>query len=184
MHGIIVYSTAHFGTWSYAHFRPSGIRGVHCGLGMDFACQALAYVRFSLWGSHTSTWSGMQYCIVGGTWAWALVHLVVGLHRTIIVPTRWAVVQGPRRCALSHISAGKACQLTDTYRLLASRVEYCEPPTGIVTLASRWSISPVMWLHIDCRDGGERLCAGCDPDHCRVGLSRSALGWLRRPLCS
>ena len=32
MHGIIVYSTAHFGTWSYAHFRPSGIRGVHCFL--------------------------------------------------------------------------------------------------------------------------------------------------------
>ena len=41
-----------------------------------------------------------------------------------LVLTRWQVVQGPRRCAFSHISAGKAPQFTEVYRRLASRMEH------------------------------------------------------------
>ena len=43
---------------------------------------------------------------------------------------RWQVVQGPRRCAFSHISAGKALQLAVVYRHLAARVKHWKPPTG------------------------------------------------------
>ena len=47
-----------------------------------------------------------------------------------ILFTRWRVVQGPRRCAFLHISAGMAPQLAEVYRRLASRVEHWKPPAG------------------------------------------------------
>ena len=84
--------------------------GLHSGSLVSFCT---AHVRHSGW----------QVAI-------ALDTSSTGTSTSRILFTRWRVVQGPRRCAFLHISAGKAPQLAEVYRHLASRVGHWKPPAG------------------------------------------------------
>ena len=64
---------------------------------------ALPSFRFSQCGSRF----GITLPQAG--WYW-LLQWTGRITAELIVHTRWQVMQGPRRCAFSHISAGKALQ--------------------------------------------------------------------------
>ena len=127
------------------------------------------------------TWSPQAFLRLVGTWQLR----GRGAPQLHIVFTRWRVMQGPRRCAFSHISAGKAPRqlAAVAYRLLASRVGHWKPPAGFVTLAPRCAGSPALFHNVHTREGGERFVGGIDPYLChsasRIRILLALSGSLR-----